>query len=155
MPKQTKKGAIPKNQLEVLKGWQQIARTCTPWSRDGHLTECQSASKVVTSRRRPEELNAWLGKESGEPAHVATDDTDLTSELKRGLSFVRSEQESRKEGVKEGQGPMESSSTAMWLPILHECVQQRYSRSFNHPRRGLLTNHDQKFLPMGNYFGLD
>jgi hypothetical protein len=37
------------------------------------------------------ELNAWLGKESGKPVHVATDDIDLTTELKRGLSFVRNE----------------------------------------------------------------
>jgi hypothetical protein len=37
------------------------------------------------------ELNAWLGQESGKPVHVATEDTDLTAELKRGLSFVRSE----------------------------------------------------------------
>src|SRR6202034_2645473 len=36
----------------------------------------------------PDELNAWLGKESGKPVHVATEDTDLTAELKRGLSFV-------------------------------------------------------------------
>jgi len=155
MPKQTKKGATPKNQLEVLKGWQQIAANLDVvvqrWASDGMPVRKQGRYVETT----PEELNAWLGKESGEPAHVATDDTDLTSELKRGLSFVRSEQESRKEGVKEGQGPMESSSTAMWLPILHKCIQQRYSRGFNHPRRGLLTNHDQKFLPMGNYFGLD
>jgi hypothetical protein len=39
----------------------------------------------------PEELNAWLGKESGKPVHVATEDTDLTAELKRGLSFIRHE----------------------------------------------------------------
>jgi hypothetical protein len=39
----------------------------------------------------PDELNAWLGKESGRPVHVATEDTDLTAELKRGLSFVRHE----------------------------------------------------------------
>lgn len=42
------------------------------------------------------ELNAWLGKDSGKPVHVATGDTDLTAELKRGLSFVRSEKESEK-----------------------------------------------------------
>jgi hypothetical protein len=41
----------------------------------------------------PEELNAWLGKESGKPVHVATENTDLTAELKRGLSFVRREKE--------------------------------------------------------------
>jgi hypothetical protein len=41
----------------------------------------------------PRELNAWLGKESGKPVHVATADTDLTAELKRGLSFLRREKE--------------------------------------------------------------
>jgi hypothetical protein len=40
----------------------------------------------------PAELNAWLGKESGKPVHVATENTDLTAEL-RGLSFVRREKE--------------------------------------------------------------
>ena len=39
----------------------------------------------------PEELNAWLGKESGKPVHAVTEDTDLTAELKRGLSYVRHE----------------------------------------------------------------
>ena len=34
----------------------------------------------------PDELNAWLGKESGKPVHVATKNTDLTAELKHGLS---------------------------------------------------------------------
>jgi hypothetical protein len=43
----------------------------------------------------PDELNAWLGKESGKPVHVATENTDLTAELKRGLSFVRREKEPR------------------------------------------------------------
>jgi hypothetical protein len=42
---------------------------------------------------RSEELNAWLGTESGKPVHVATENTDLTGELKRGLSFVRREKE--------------------------------------------------------------
>ncbi len=35
-----------------------------------------------------DELNQWLGRESGKPVHVATDSTDLTAELKRGISFV-------------------------------------------------------------------
>lgn len=38
-----------------------------------------------------EDLNKWLGQESGKPVHVATDNTDLAAELKRGLSFVRHE----------------------------------------------------------------
>ena len=42
-----------------------------------------------------DELNAWLGQESGKPGHVATENTDLTAELKCGLSFVRSEKPNR------------------------------------------------------------
>jgi hypothetical protein len=49
--------------------------------------------KHPQKRAAPKELNAWLGKESGKPVHVATADTDLTAELKRGLSFVRRESE--------------------------------------------------------------
>ena len=41
----------------------------------------------------PEELNAWLGRESGKPVHVATEDTDLAAELKRGLAFIRRDKE--------------------------------------------------------------
>ena len=45
----------------------------------------------------PEELNAWLGKESGKPVHIATEGTDLAAELKRGLSFIRHEKQSDKQ----------------------------------------------------------
>jgi hypothetical protein len=41
------------------------------------------------------ELKRWLGEESGKPLHVATADTDLTAELKRGLSFIRREKPER------------------------------------------------------------
>lgn len=44
-----------------------------------------------------EDLNRWLGREStGEPVQVATESADLTSELKRGLSFVRTQTAARK-----------------------------------------------------------
>ena len=52
-----------------------------------------SAEIVPGSPPRSEELNAWLGTESGKPVHVATENTDLTGERKRGLSFVRREKE--------------------------------------------------------------
>jgi hypothetical protein len=39
----------------------------------------------------PNELNRWLGRESGEPVHVATDQMDLSVELKRALSHVKQE----------------------------------------------------------------
>ena len=43
----------------------------------------------------PEELNVWLGRESGKPVHVATEETDLAAELKRGLSYIRGEKNSK------------------------------------------------------------
>jgi len=107
MPKQTKKDATPKNPPEVLKGWQQIAAflgeppsLVQRWASDGMPVRKQGRYVETT----PEELNGWLGKESGKPVRVATDDTDLTAELKRGLSFVRSEQESEKKASKKAKG---------------------------------------------------
>ena len=86
-------------QPDVLKGWQQIS---------GFLGEPPSvvqrwASEGMPLRRQgryietiPDELNAWLGKESCKPVHVATEDTDLTAELKRGLSYVRHDKPSKR-----------------------------------------------------------
>jgi len=45
---------------------------------------------VATS---PKELNVWLGEESGKPVHAAVETTDLTAELKRGLSYIRNEKQ--------------------------------------------------------------
>ncbi|HLV87177.1 MAG TPA: SOS response-associated peptidase [Candidatus Sulfotelmatobacter sp.] len=50
----------------------------------------------------PAELDAWLGKQSGKPVHVATEGTDLMAELKRGLSFVRNEKPAQKRTDKKG-----------------------------------------------------
>jgi hypothetical protein len=94
MPKQAKKVVKPKVQPETLKGWQQIAAflghpaaVVQRWASEG--MPVQKQGRYVEST--PEELNAWLGKQSGKPVHVATEDTDLAAELKRGLAFVRSE----------------------------------------------------------------
>jgi hypothetical protein len=98
MPKRAKKCALPKTPPETLKGWQQIAAflgeptsVVQRWASDGMPVRKQGRYVETT----PDELNAWLGKESGKPVHVATEDTDLTAELKRGLSFVRREKEPR------------------------------------------------------------
>ncbi len=84
MPKSSKKRAAPKTQLETLKGWQQIAAflgeptsVVQRWASDGMPVRRQG--RYVEST--PDELNAWLGKESGKPMHVATENTDLTAEL--------------------------------------------------------------------------
>jgi hypothetical protein len=78
----------------ALKGWQEIAAflgepvsVVHRWAAEG-MPVRREGRFVSTST---EELNGWLGKESGKPVHVATDNTDLSAELKRGLSFVRHE----------------------------------------------------------------
>jgi phage terminase Nu1 subunit (DNA packaging protein) len=75
-----------------LKGWQQIATflgeptsVVQRWAAQGMPVRRQGRYVTTTA----DELNQWLGRESGKPVHVATDSTDLTAELKRGISFVR------------------------------------------------------------------
>ncbi|MGA6981030.1 MAG: hypothetical protein WCC95_21835 [Candidatus Sulfotelmatobacter sp.] len=47
-----------------------------------------------------DELNQWLSRESGKPVHAATETTDLTAELERGLSFVKHEQNNKPQKTK-------------------------------------------------------
>jgi hypothetical protein len=84
---------------QTLKGWKQISTflgeplsVVQRWASEGMPVRKQGRYVETT----PEELNAWLGKESGKPVHTVTEDTDLTAELKRGLSYVRSEKPSKK-----------------------------------------------------------
>lgn len=77
---------------EILKGWKEIAEflgepvsVVKRWRSQGMpVTE---EGRLVSSSR--EQLDAWLGKESGKPVHVVTAETDLASELKRGVAFVK------------------------------------------------------------------
>ena len=96
MPKRAKKRAALKVEADALTGWQQIAAflghpaaVVQRWASEGMPVRRQGLFATIT----PEELNAWLGRESGKPVHVATEDTDLAAELKRGLAFVRREKE--------------------------------------------------------------
>jgi len=87
------KAKKPEENPDVLKGWQGIAAflgqpvsVAERWAADGMPVKRQG--RYVQSSR--EELNRWLGRESsGEPVQIATEDTDLSAELKRGLSLVR------------------------------------------------------------------
>lgn len=48
-----------------------------------------------------EELTDWLGRESaGEPVQILTESADLSSQLKRGLSYLRKNRQSRRAGKK-------------------------------------------------------
>ncbi len=93
--KQTVSGDVP----TALKGWQQIAAylghpaaVVQRWANEGMPVHRQGRFVTTT----PEDLNAWLGRESGKPVHVTTESTDLAAELKRGLSFVRSEKSAKR-----------------------------------------------------------
>lgn len=76
-----------------LDGWQEIAAflgqpisVAQRWAKSG-MPVTHDGRSVRASR---EELTGWLGRESsGEPVQIATETPDLTSELKRGLAFVR------------------------------------------------------------------
>lgn len=79
---------------DVLKGWRQISAflgepvsVIQRWASEGMPVRREGRFVSTT----PDELNAWLSKQSGKPVHVATKTGDLTAELKRGLSFVWSQ----------------------------------------------------------------
>lgn len=55
------------------------------WAKSG-MPVTREGRRVQTS---PEELNRWLGRGVSEPVQIATETTDLSSELRRGLSYVR------------------------------------------------------------------
>jgi hypothetical protein len=88
---------------ETLKGWNAIASflgqpvaVAQRWAKSG-MPVNREGRHVYGS---PEALNRWLGRESaGEPVKIATEETDLGAELKRGLAFVR-KQGPRKTGKK-------------------------------------------------------
>src|SRR5437879_3673909 len=89
----------PEPAPELLKGWQQIASflgqpvsVVQRWANEGMPVKREG--RFVSAS--PAELNQWLGRESGEPVQVATPETDLSAELKRGLAHIRRERPSRK-----------------------------------------------------------
>jgi hypothetical protein len=82
-----------KAEAGVLKGWPAIAvflgqpiSVVQRWAKSG-MPVAHEGRRVVA---KPQELNVWLGRESaGEPVQISHESTDLGSELKRGLSYVR------------------------------------------------------------------
>jgi len=97
MPKaNSKSNAKPAAEISpdagILKGWKQIAEflgeptsVVQRWASTGMPVRREGQFVSTTVK----ELNDWLGKQSGKPVHVVTDETDLGAELKRGLSYLR------------------------------------------------------------------
>jgi predicted site-specific integrase-resolvase len=88
----------PQSSSEVLKGWHQIATflglpvsTAQRWARSGMPTT-REGRRVQAS---PEELNRWMGRETSEPVRIATESADLSSELRRGLSYVKKQKQAQ------------------------------------------------------------
>ncbi len=86
--------AEAETEAETLKGWKQIsefmgepASVVQRWASTGMPVHRDGRYVTTTTK----ELNDWLGQQSGKPVHVITDQTDLASELRRVLSFVRKE----------------------------------------------------------------
>lgn len=85
--------AKTKNQNEPLKGWQSIADflgqpipVAQRWAQESAMPVSRQGRYIVAT---PDELNRWLGRESGNPVQIATASTDLSVDLKRALSYVR------------------------------------------------------------------
>ena len=76
-----------------LKGWKNIAEflgqpvsVAQRWAKTG-MPVVHEGRAVTAS---PDELNRWLGRESaGEPVAIATENSDLSADLKRGLAYVK------------------------------------------------------------------
>ena len=85
--------AKPKTEPGDLEGWQQIAAflgqplsVAQRWAKSG-MPVSRIGRRVHAS---VQDLDRWLGREShAEPVHITTDSADLSSELSRGLSYVR------------------------------------------------------------------
>ncbi len=99
MPKASKKTKHQqKPQPTELRGWKEIASflgqpvsVAQRWAKDGMLVRRDGRSVTAT----PGDLNTWLSREpSGEPLHVATDQLDLSADLKRGLAYLESHKKS-------------------------------------------------------------
>lgn len=83
----------------MLKGWKQIAdflgepvSVVKRWKSEGMPVFEQG--RFVSSSS--EQLTEWLSSESGRPLHVVTPETDLVSELKRGIAFARGNKKKRR-----------------------------------------------------------
>jgi hypothetical protein len=91
----------PRVQNERLKGWNEIASflgqpvaVAQRWARSGMPVKREG--KFMYASR--EELSGYLGREAGldVPVHIATENIDLSADLKRSLLYARRGSKGRK-----------------------------------------------------------
>jgi hypothetical protein len=110
MKKAAKKSRRPtptkKIQKERLKGWIEIASflgqpvaVAQRWARSG-MPVMRKGRFMYASR---EELSQYLGREAGldVPVHIATENADLSADLKRALAHARAGNEVKKRNTKQ------------------------------------------------------
>ena len=95
----------PKIQKERLKGWSEIASflgqpvaVAQRWARSG-MPVMREGRFMYASR---EELSQYLGREAGldVPVHIATENADLSADLKRALAHARTGNQAKKRNTK-------------------------------------------------------
>jgi len=109
MKKQKSKTSRPaakvKAQPQGLKGWTQIAQflgqpiaVAQRWARSGMPVKRQGRFMTASS----EELSRYLGREAGldVPVHIASEEMDLSADLKRALSYARAGAKKKKQSNK-------------------------------------------------------
>jgi hypothetical protein len=107
-PKSAKKSrpaTKAKVQNERLKGWNEIASflgqpitVAQRWARSG-MPVTRKGRFMYASR---EELSQYLGREAGldVPVHIATENADLSADLKRALAHARAGNQVKKQNTK-------------------------------------------------------
>ena len=95
----------PKIQKERLKGWTEIASflgqpvaVAQRWAKSG-MPVTREGRFMYASR---EELSQYLGREAGldVPVHIATENADLSADLKRALAHARAGNQVKKRNTK-------------------------------------------------------
>src|SRR5438477_10046341 len=103
--KRSRSATKPKVQNERLKGWNEIARflgqpvaVAQRWARSG-MPVMREGRFMYASR---EELSRYLGREAGLdiPVHIATENMDLSADLKRALAHARAGNQAKKRNTK-------------------------------------------------------
>lgn len=103
--KKSRPAAKPKVQNERLKGWTEIASflgqpvaVAQRWARSG-MPVTREGRFIYASR---EELSGYLGREAGldVPVHIATENMDLSADLKRALAHARADKHEKKQKAK-------------------------------------------------------
>ena len=103
--KKSRPATKPRVQNERLKGWNEIASflgqpvaVAQRWARSG-MPVTREGRFMYASR---EELSGYLGREAGldVPVHIATENMDLSADLKRALAYARAGKQDKKKKAK-------------------------------------------------------